>query len=124
MHEMRLASAIIDSVRDKFGCQPDARVIRIGLLLGELAGVDPASLRFCFDEIAAGGEFEGVKLAIEQAPRRNYCPVCDVTFPVSGFEFGCPSCYSTRTNPVGGDEVVVNWVDLEEEEASAARMVS
>ncbi len=123
MHEMRIATAIVDSVSG-FSREPGERVIRIGLTIGDLAGADPASLRFCFDEIAAARGFEGVELSFNRAPRRNHCPACDITFPASGFEFGCPSCCSTLTEPVGGDEIIVSWVDLlaeeDEERAQAA----
>lgn len=122
MDELRIAAAIAGKVWKDFGHEPGARIIRIGLSIGELSGVDPDSLNFCFGEVAAGNGLDGVELVIGRAPRLNSCPACGITFPVFGFEFGCPSCYSTGTEPVGGREIIVSWVDLEEEEVEEAAM--
>ena len=49
MHEMSLASSILDAVQ----AEP-ARVTKVGLRIGEWSGVDTESLRFCLETLAAG----------------------------------------------------------------------
>jgi hydrogenase nickel incorporation protein HypA/HybF len=65
MHEMGLVSSILEAVRkemDRCGCH---HVEKIGLRIGEFAGVDPDSLSFCFEAQIKGTEMEGVALDVE-----------------------------------------------------------
>jgi Zn finger protein HypA/HybF involved in hydrogenase expression len=53
MHEMSLASSILDAVH----AEP-ARVTKVGLRIGEWSGVDTESLRFCLETLSAGAPIE------------------------------------------------------------------
>jgi hydrogenase nickel incorporation protein HypA/HybF len=68
MHEMGIADAIITAARSEAGRHPGARVLRVGLRLGELAGVDRESLTFCFDVLIKGTDLDKAALAIEATP--------------------------------------------------------
>ena len=59
MHEMAIAEGILDIALDYAQKNGAARIERIGLLLGELSGVETDALSLCFssltaDTIAAG----------------------------------------------------------------------
>jgi hydrogenase nickel incorporation protein HypA/HybF len=49
MHEMGIACSILEAVQEKVRIHPGHRASRVGLRIGEFAGVDPESLRFCFE---------------------------------------------------------------------------
>lgn len=63
MHEMGIASSVIQAVRDA-GAKHAAHVQRVGLTIGKLAAVDPESLRFCFDALVCGTDLEPLGLEI------------------------------------------------------------
>ena len=65
MHEMGIASSIIDAVRKEAARYPDCHITKVGMRLGEYAGVDTGSLTFCFDALVKGTDLEPVKLEIE-----------------------------------------------------------
>ena len=65
MHEMSIADSILDAVRSESSRHGGAHVTKVGLLLGELAGVDRESLSFCFDALVQGTELEPLELDIE-----------------------------------------------------------
>ena len=65
MHEMGIASSILDAVRKEAALRPGMRVAKVGVRLGELGGVDTESLRFCFDALVLETELEPLELAIE-----------------------------------------------------------
>ena len=48
MHELSIANAILDAVRKERERLNGARVIKVGVRIGELAGVDPEALSFGF----------------------------------------------------------------------------
>jgi len=69
MHEMSIATAILEQAREQWEQRPDTRLTKIGLRLGDLAGVDVNSLTFCFEVLVKGTDFEPVTLEIEHTER-------------------------------------------------------
>ncbi len=68
MHEMSIATAILDHARQQWDLRASSRLTKIGLRLGDLAGIDVGSLTFCYEAIVKDTEFEPVKLEIEHTP--------------------------------------------------------
>jgi Zn finger protein HypA/HybF involved in hydrogenase expression len=65
MHEMGIASSVLEAVHKELHRYPGQRAVKIVLRIGEYAGVDPESLRFCFDSIVKGSDYERLELEIE-----------------------------------------------------------
>jgi hydrogenase nickel incorporation protein HypA/HybF len=73
MHEMALAEGILDIALD-YAKQNDAKKINeIGLLIGEMSGVEIESLTFSFDMIVKGTIAEGAELKIKHVPLMGKC---------------------------------------------------
>jgi hydrogenase nickel incorporation protein HypA/HybF len=68
VHELGIASSIIETVETESRRHPGARVCAVGLRLGEWAGVDPDSLRFCFEALVKHGALDPLSLEIAQCP--------------------------------------------------------
>jgi Zn finger protein HypA/HybF involved in hydrogenase expression len=58
MHEMGIASSILEAAETEARRYPGHRAAKVGVLIGEYAGVDTESLRFCFEVIANGLELD------------------------------------------------------------------
>jgi hydrogenase nickel incorporation protein HypA/HybF len=114
MHEMGIASSVLDAVRHESGLRQGAHVTKVGLRIGELAAVDPESLRFCFEALVSGTDFEPLALDLEFCRRRNRCPRCGEVFPAATFPFTCPKCNSANTEFAGGDELEFAYMEIEE----------
>jgi Zn finger protein HypA/HybF involved in hydrogenase expression len=75
MHEMGIAASVLDAVHQELhryaqgqGVSPEPgpqRVAKVGLRIGEFAGVDGESLRFCFEAQVKGTELEPIELEIK-----------------------------------------------------------
>ena len=65
MHEMGIATSILASADAALEQSPGARLLTVKLRIGEWAGVDASSLRFCFDALSKGTKGEGARLDIE-----------------------------------------------------------
>lgn len=63
MHEMSIAGSVIDTVRS-MASKHAAHIQKVGLTIGELAAIDAASLRFCFEALVRDTELEPVELEI------------------------------------------------------------
>ena len=111
---MSIATAILDAAQDEARRHPGARVCRVGLRVGEWAGVDPEALHFCFDALAASGDGGAPELDIEFRPRQNRCPSCTAVFVIKEYRIECPDCGQAATDPVSGNELELAYVELEE----------
>ena len=114
MHEMGIATSILDAARKEAERRPGSRVCKVGVRIGEWSGVDPESLRFCFDSLLAGTEPEPPSLDIDFRRRQNRCGACGTVFALKDFEIQCPGCGALTTQPVSGDELELAYVELEE----------
>jgi hydrogenase nickel incorporation protein HypA/HybF len=56
MHEIGIACSILEAIAQELRQYPGRRASKVGLRIGEFAGVDPESLRFCFEVIARESE--------------------------------------------------------------------
>lgn len=65
MHEMGIACSILEAVGKELRLYPEQRASKVALRIGEFAGVDTESLRFCFEAIAKESAFAPLELEIE-----------------------------------------------------------
>ncbi len=65
MHEFGIAESILDAVRTEAAAHKPARPVKVGVRIGEMAGIDPSSLAFCFDCLVKDSEWEPLALSIE-----------------------------------------------------------
>lgn len=118
MHEVGIANSILEAGRTETARRPGAKLVGIGVRIGVLSGVDMDALRFAFDCIVAGTEDGKVVFTIENCPRVNRCEDCGREYSspeISPFtDAPCPSCHSTRTSFVSGDQLDLAFVEVEE----------
>lgn len=68
MHEMGIASSVLEAVGKEVRRYPGRRASKVGLRIGEFAGVDSESLRFCFEALIKGTKWEPLTLDIDWRP--------------------------------------------------------
>jgi len=114
MHEMGIASSVLDAVKIEAGKYPGSRASRVGLRLGEWSGVDVESLRFCFEALVLESDLAGLELEIDYRERRNRCSRCGLEFAIRNYEIRCPACQSEETSAVSGTELDIAYLELED----------
>ena len=112
MHEMGIATSVLDAARKEAERHSGAKVLRVGLRIGEWSGVDPESLRFCFEALTRGDE--APLLEIDFRLRQNRCTGCGTVFALKDYQIDCPNCGAAMTEPVSGNELELAYVELEE----------
>ena len=112
MHELSIAQGIVDIIGQYVpeAQAADVRVVKIRV--GQMAGVVPDSLEFCFGAIASGTPLEQARLDIEETPVRSRCKACGEEFTVEGSTFLCPSCGSIEITVLSGTELQVIEIEL------------
>lgn len=77
MHEFSLATQIVESVTEFVETNPDDNeVVRVRLLVGELAGIEAEQLRFCYNSITRETPLEHSTLEIIPVAARVRCAHC------------------------------------------------
>jgi len=121
MHEVGIASSILEAGHREAALRPGARLAGLGVRVGVLSGVDVEALRFAFECIVAGTGDEKVVLTTESCPRVNRCEDCGRQYdspdsaPFS--DAPCPQCGSRKTSFVSGDQLDLAFVEVEEADA-------
>jgi Zn finger protein HypA/HybF involved in hydrogenase expression len=76
MHEASIAAGILELVRQHVPAEDARRVRAVRVRIGDMAGVVPESLEFCFDAIIAGTDLGFAFLEIDRIPAHGVCGEC------------------------------------------------
>ncbi len=110
MHELSIAGAIVEIAVDAAGGRP---VRKVEVKVGYLRQVVVSSLAFAFELVARDTLAEGAELVIEQVPARVRCRICGGQTELDRFPLQCSVCGSLAVAVVSGEELEVEWVELE-----------
>jgi hydrogenase nickel incorporation protein HypA/HybF len=114
MHELGIAESILHRVQQEAAKRSGARVTKVGVRVGELSGVDPDALAFGFEVLVKDTAMEGLALEIDLRKREQRCSSCGREYE-SGILFSaCPDCGSLNTACIGGDELEIAFIELED----------
>ncbi|MCX7833309.1 MAG: hydrogenase maturation nickel metallochaperone HypA [Ignavibacteria bacterium] len=113
MHELSIAQNIVDLVLENL---PDNinKISIVNIKVGEISGVIPESLEFCFNVIIKNTKLDGAKLNIEKVPATAYCKACDKDFQIEHLLFTCPYCFGTDIKLITGNELEIINVVVDE----------
>ncbi len=114
MHELSIAQNILEIVESNLPPPPAPAVRSVKVRVGELSGIDPESLDFCFSAITSETRLQGTLLDIERVPLRCSCRSCSNQFVPEEFNFLCPGCKGTNVEILSGRELQVVEIELEE----------
>lgn len=93
MHEVGIMQSALEAITAQAKLHHAARVERIVLRIGTLAGVDLEALRFAYEALAPHTIAAGAELEIEVITAQAHCATCATTFAIErGFIFQCPQC--------------------------------
>jgi hydrogenase nickel incorporation protein HypA/HybF len=120
MHEVGIASSILTAVENEVLRRPGSRPVKVGVRIGELAGIDPDALRFAFDGLIADTEMHDLELDIEFRAPRARCRDCAREYENRAYALQCPACGGLNTECAGGDELDFAYLEVEEDEPCAA----
>lgn len=113
MHEMSLAEGVLQIIEDNAKDCAFTRVKTVWLEVGQLAGVEPDALRFCFDAVARDTLAQGARLEIVEIEGAGRCLECNRPVPVTARYEPCPLCGGFPVEITGGTEMRVKELEVE-----------
>lgn len=108
MHELAITESIVAAVRERLG---DTRVRRLRLEVGQLSGVVPDALRFCFELATDGTPLQGARLEIDSPSGHGRCRSCGASFTTSELIAMC-ECGSVDVEITGGRQLLIKDVEV------------
>jgi hydrogenase nickel incorporation protein HypA/HybF len=114
MHELAIAEGILAIVERH---AQGRRVSRVELRVGHLRQVVPSALTFAWELLAEGTCADGAELAIEAVPAAVRCRACGAEGVLHTFPACCTRCGSLDVDVTGGEELLVDSLELEDDEA-------
>jgi hydrogenase nickel incorporation protein HypA/HybF len=108
MHELSITQTVVTTVTQRMR---DARVCRIRLEVGQLSGLVPDAVRFCFEMVAAGTTCEGATLEIDEPSGKALCRTCGAAFE-TGEVLPLCDCGSADVEVQGGRELRIREVEV------------
>jgi len=76
MHELSIASSLVEGILDFADQKKVKRVLKVRLAIGDLTAVEHEQLRFCFAVITKETVIEDAELEIESVNPLVLCPNC------------------------------------------------
>jgi hydrogenase nickel incorporation protein HypA/HybF len=115
MHELSVATAIVNTACKHAG----GRAVKlVHLRVGKLRQVVPDSLTFYWEIVARDTECDGARLQLEEIEARLHCASCGRSWEPLFPAFRCPECGSATVEVVAGDELAVEYIEVEDQEAA------
>lgn len=119
MHEMSLAEGVVRIIEEAAAREGFSRVRVVRLEVGQLAGVEPAALLFCFDAVVRDTLAEGAQLEIVPLAGAGWCHDCAREVAIAANYDACPACCGYRVQATGGLEM--RLLDLEVDDPGVER---
>lgn len=112
MHEMALSESVLQSIERSAATDGFARVLRVCLEIGALAGVDAEAMRFSFDAVTRGTLAEDAELDISRVPGEAWCMPCGHPVEIENRFDPCPDCGSHQLQVTGGQDMLLKSLEV------------
>ena len=119
MHEVGLASTIVDMVETAARREQFSRVARLHLEAGCLAGVDPDALHFALTAMVPGTCLAFAEITITSIAGTAWCPQCADMVEITHRAQPCPDCGALMLRALGGAGLSVRDLVVFEETQQA-----
>lgn len=120
MHELSIASRIVELAGEHCRAAGAVRAVAITLRIGQLSCVHEDALQFCFGLISEGTPLAGAALRVIHVPARIWCGPCGREVELPGIQrFACPVCGMPSGDIRAGRELDLESIELADDRATA-----
>ncbi len=111
MHELSIARSLVGLVRDHAA---EGMVVKsVHVRVGPLQAIDPGSMQLAWRAATDDTVFEGTQLSLVRVPWELRCRECGRGWSSENWSDPC-TCGSCRVDPVGGDELTLVSIEVDE----------
>ncbi|MBN1270153.1 MAG: hydrogenase maturation nickel metallochaperone HypA [Kiritimatiellae bacterium] len=121
MHEFSICESLVDAVLAEMRRiePPPRRLVKSRVVVGGLRQIVPDYLREAYGILTKETPAEGSDLEIRSVPILGKCRACGWQGELQEAVFECPKCGSLDVEMVGGTELYLESMEVEQEETGA-----
>lgn len=112
MHEMSIAESVYELARKNVPEHASLRCVR--MQAGPMRGIEPDAMDWAWRALMQTTHTEDVTLELDLLPWSLRCTACDRVFKADDLFTTC-ACGSDQTAPVGGDELKLVSIDVDDD---------
>ncbi len=121
MHELAITQEIVRAVNEELAKLPvGTKLNRVSLLVGEMTGYVPETLRFCYEAIVRDSPLADSVLEIDYRRGRGRCRNCATEFAIEEVIALCPGCGGMSYEILQGKELLITALDVDEGKGESA----
>jgi hydrogenase nickel incorporation protein HypA/HybF len=111
MHEMSIAEALLEQVKRHL--PPAAALRRVEVRVGPMRMIEPQAMQWAWQAVTRESPHAGAELQLQMLPWRLECPECQKRWDTADLFEAC-SCGCETAHPLGGDELELLALDIDE----------
>ncbi|MBE6066471.1 MAG: hydrogenase maturation nickel metallochaperone HypA [Clostridium lundense] len=111
MHEVSVASEILEIVLENANESNIKKVDKIIIQVGEFTCIEESSLQFAFEAMKEKSICENAQLLIKKIKATSYCDNCKEEFEVGYTNRLCPKCNNFSSNIIKGYELYLESIE-------------
>jgi hydrogenase nickel incorporation protein HypA/HybF len=113
MHEFGITENIVNIALEKANEAQASKVIKINLVIGEMAGFVPDCIQFYFDTLSKDTIAQDAVLHFESVPAQLRCRNCSTIFQPQDTLWSCPECQGRSVEISKGRELYIESMEVE-----------
>jgi hydrogenase nickel incorporation protein HypA/HybF len=113
MHELSLAEAMLDIIKEQAKQEGFSRVTKVVLEIGALSHVEADAMTFCFDAVVEDSVAKHAILEIQRTPAKAQCPECQHIDTIQNLYDACHQCGSFGLKVLEGDQLRILKLEVE-----------
>ena len=120
MHEMSIATGLLESVLDAAAAHGAGRIEKVELHVGAMRLVVPEALEMAWSIVSEGTAAAGARLNLKEVPVKAKCRACGNVFAPQIGEFLCRRCGQAVVDIIEGDDIILRSIVCQSEEEASS----
>lgn len=115
MHELSIAMSLVDIAKQEVKKRGAGAITEIELELGEFCGLDFECFNFSLNAVLTGQGLANTKIVSNIIEAEMECTDCGVTFRPDSLFADCPTCESSNTRLLKGEELRIKSLVIDKD---------
>jgi len=113
VHELAMVASIYEVIEDKIKEYGVHKVKQVRIVVGELTGVEDATMKACFEMYVQATPVEGAELLIKRVPVKVSCRICGNEYETKIPFAECAVCGKKSFKIISGKELYIDSLEAE-----------
>jgi len=124
MHELSITQELLGLAVKHAVAAGGGRVTALSIAIGDLSTFSEDAVGFCWEFLARGTQCEGARLHFRRIPGELTCRDCGDVHALRQELEPCPRCGSHRLKVTGGNDLVLETIEVETDAEAASPPVA